>query len=157
MKKTIKVLSVISLVCSCMALVLALAFTSFLWRPLGSSFASSQEVINAGPRIPIGNMISIFGYLVVSLLLLITAKVRRVIAIEIIAIVLLCVVLPPAIYLSGMYQNIFVGRAYGSLALASLASTSSMFAVPTAFSGISFQLSLITSGMRIADKVHNRK
>ena len=94
MKKTIKILSFVSLflvILSSMLIVMAL---TFLWEPFCYLFSYSEMVVNARPIIPIGSVVYICGCISISAILIATNKSKVTIVLDIILIVIICSLLP---------------------------------------------------------------
>ena len=152
MKKTINVLSIVSTVISAIALLIAIVMLTFFWKPMSLIYSSSTDIIESGPIIPIGNTLYILGCLIVSIIIVLSSKAKRVIAIEIVAMVLLCAVLPLATWILSLVQQSNVNY-LGVVAAARLLITNKVLALPVNLVSFSRMLLLVICGMRVVDKI----
>ena len=155
MHKSTKILSVISMIISCIAIFIAVAFLTFLWEPMCLLLYSGFAIEN-GPIIPIGTAVRMLGYLFISVILLATCKVKRFVAIEIIAIIA-GLVLPFFSSYIVTVQNVMLGRFIGSEGLAAFSITNNLLNLPLGIMSLSLTINMITSGMRLAEKTYLRK
>ncbi len=156
MSKPIKILSIIAVILSGFAVLLSFAVLTFLWKPINIYLNTPADLIGYDPIIPIGNMLYMFECLIIALLFLFTSKSKRVIAIEIIAIIFLTI--SPALgnYLNSI-QTTFIGKFAGDTSLIVLGITTQSLFVSSTFIGICRCLCLIIGGMRIVEKLAFRK
>lgn len=157
MNKSVKILSIISIILSLIGVLLATATLTFLWEPVNILLNSPEVISKATPIIPIGNMVYILGCVIISLVLLASYKSRKFIVIEILSIVFLSFLLPCLTYRLELNQTMLVGHTLGSNSIAILGTANSIMAIPVGFVNLSVALSLITSGMRIIEKVISNK
>lgn len=157
MNKSVKILSIISIILSLIGVLLATAILTFLWEPVNILLNSPEVIAKATPIIPIGNMVYILGCVIISLVLLASYKSRKFIVIEILSIVFLSFVFPLLAYRLDMTQTIWVGHTMGDNSLAVLGTANSIMAIPIGFINLSVALSLITSGMRLIEKIMSNK
>lgn len=157
MSKSIKILSIISVIFSCVGILIAIAILTFLWEPINILFNSPDVITEANPIIPIGTMMHIVSSIIVAIVLLVSCKSKKLILIEILSIVFLSMVLPVMIYRIDMTQTIFVGHTMGNNALSVMNVGNSYMVFSLGFVNLSISLCLITSGMRIAEKVIENK
>ena len=94
MNKSIKVLSIISVVMAGFAILLACFFLTVFWERLCIDLSAPDVVLDIGPRIPIGNTLYLIGSLIFVLIHFLTNKSRDNIIIEIVTIVFLSAIFP---------------------------------------------------------------
>ena len=152
MNKLIKTFSVISLILSSLAILLFLGFLTILWEPVNEIFNTPEIIIKEGPAIPIGSVIYLSGYFVVSMLLLFSRTSSKSIAPEIISAILLIVALPVLSYFASYTQSIMVGRYIGIETLEALSTTDNIGQFPMYLAKLCCSLSLVNCGIKITVK-----
>lgn len=153
MSKTTKILSIISVILVGVGVLLAASILTFLWEPMNILLNNPDEIVNSSPIIPLGNFVSMFGCATISLVLLTTHKSQKSIVIEILSIILLGIILPLFTYYLDKAQAIWVGNHMGDNALATLGMEGQLLFLPLRFIGLSSTICLLTSGMRIIEKL----
>ena len=152
MTKFIKIFSVISVVLCGVAVLLSVAFLTFLWEPMAEMLNFQREIIRVGPTIPLTSIVALFSSALFAISVLATLKTGKGVAIEILIIIFICLI-PFLNYFLGTMQTLVVGRFSGDVALASLGSTSSVLnMIPLKLAELSKMLSLLICGMRIGEK-----
>lgn len=158
MKKTISILSIGSIVVAVVALLLGIAFLTVFWKPMCMHYVSAPEnVIAAGPIIPIGNMVYMVACLLITVSICVLAKSNRTIVFEIIAIILLSAVLPVLVWRLSMSQTVEIGQTMGAVKLTALSVANNISSIATKLMAVSEALCLVVCGMSISDKVHSKK
>lgn len=153
MSRVFKILSIISAILSCIAILLSGAILTFLWDRLNIKFMNTPEsIIAIGPIVPAGSIIRILGCFLISIILLITYKSKRTITVEGILFPLLCIIIPISSHYSDLVQNISIGQAAGDSSLVALSVTNTLMTLPLFLSSLSSHLCFLVSGMRIAEK-----
>ncbi len=154
MNKTIKILSIISAIFSCVGLIMAVALLTFLWKPINHIMGTPPELENA-LIVPIGTMIYLFGCATVALFLLATYESRRFVAIEIVSIAMLVIFFPFSKWFFGLIQQSYM-NAMGTIYIAGLGNTTSVLNFSSVFASLSESVSLVLCGMRIARKIMHK-
>ena len=157
MKKTISILSIVSIVVAAVSLLLAIGFLSVFWKPMCMLFSAPQEVVAAGPIIPTGKLVYMVGCLVVAPIICVCAKSNKTIVIEIISIILLSAVLPVLAWRLSMVQTYEIGYTMGAKALTVLSIADDITSFARGLMNISAALCLVVCGMSISEKVHTKK
>ena len=157
MKKAISILSIISVVLAVSSLLLAIGFLSVFWEPMCLRFSPSREMVEAGPIIPIGDMVYLVGCLVVAVIICVCTKSNKNIVIEIISIVLLGVVLPLLAWHISKEQTAEIAQNIEVYKLAALTAAKSMSNSARGLMNVSATLCLVVCGMGISEKVILKK
>ena len=155
MNKAIKILSIIALVFSGLAFLLAGALLTFLWEPAAGIYY--VDTLSQGPVIPIGTIINMLGCLVITILLLTSLKPSRFIVIEILSIVFLIIVLPAIVNVLSMYQAQIINMRMGMDYIYRFSITNSIMIWPVRLVGMASSICLVVCGMRLGTKSVLRK
>ena len=153
MKKTILILSVISIVIAAVSMLLLISFLTAFWEPMCILFSAPQGIVEAGPIIPDGTMVYMVGCLLVTVAIGVFAKSNRAIVFEIIAIVLLSVVIPILVRRLSMTQTLVIGQTMGDAKPASLNVANQIGSFASRLMAVSEALCLVVCGMSITEKV----
>ena len=157
MKKAISILSIISVTIAGLSLLLAIVFLSVFWEPMCLRFSTLREVIEAGPIIPIGNMVYLVGCLAVTASVYACAKSSKGIAIEIVASLILGIVLPALVWDLNKTQTAEIGQTMEVYTLAALAAANSISNFACRLMNVAVSLFLVVCGMRISEKIILKK
>ena len=153
MKKTINILSIVSTVISAIAVLIAIMMLTFFWKPMSLIYCSATEdIIEAGPIIPIGNTLYILCCFTVGLIIVLSSRSKRFIAIEIVSMVLLGAVLPLATWILSLVQQSIVNY-LGEVALIRLSVTNNVLVLSLNLVSFSRALLLVICGMRVVNKI----
>lgn len=157
MRKSITVLTICSIVVAAVALLLGIIFVTVFWEPACRRYAAGEEVMAAGPIIPAGSMVYMVACLGITVAVCIFSKSSKTIVFEIIAIVLICAVLPVLVWCLPWVEALVVGHFMGEVQLAALSVASAIITFATRLMDVSGGLCLVVCGMSISDKVHSKK
>ena len=156
MKKTISILSIISIAIAAVALLLFISLMTVVWEPMCVLFNSPQDIIATGPIIPNGTMVYIVGCFLIAITAFVSTKSSRAIVLEVIAIVLLAVVIPLLDWRLSMAQTSVIGQ-MGAIALSTLSIAQQMGSFASGLMAVSEALCLVVCGMSISEKVHSKR
>lgn len=152
MKKTISILSITSIALAVLSLLLAVGLLFIFWEPVCLLISAPEAVVDAGPIIPIGNMVYMVGCLIVAVLVCICAKSNRSVVLEIMAIVFLSVILPALAWRLSMAQTSQIGRTMGAATLTALSVATDVSGFARGLMDVSVALCLVACGMSISEK-----
>ena len=153
MSKTIKVLSIISVIMIALSIFLAIGFLTVLWEPMGILYSNRDYLKETSPVLPLGDAVYLLCSFAVVLSLLLTCNTKKNIAIEIITILCLLFVLPIARNFLSLQQSMLLSGFSGVKELSALTITKSIISFPMNLAEFASSLCLINVGMRIAEKV----
>ena len=159
MKKTISILSIIAIVLSALALLWATALLFGFWEQVCVVlYDMPEEVIAAGPILPIGNVVYMVSCIALVVVAYICSKSSKTIAGEVISIIILSIVIPIVTSLLTVSQNAEIAsdfRKYSAVTALSIANTICSFA--TRLTVVANALCYVVCGMSIAEKIHAKR
>ena len=153
MKKTISILSIISVVVASVSLLLGVIFLTIFWEPASRIYASDLEVIAEGPILPIGNMFNLVACLLIVVAVCVFSGTNRTIVLEIIAVVLLSFVIPVLVECLSMAQAAIISKTMGIIKYTVLMVAENISDIFAWLMAISKSLCLVVCGMSISKKV----
>ena len=156
MKKTINILTIMSIVLSATTLLLFIAFVSVFWEQTCLLFSDSHELIEMGPTIPLAGTVSMVGRLLISIFIFAFRKTPKFIAIEIFSIVFLAAILPISSFFLSLIQNSIVSHE-GILEVFALNVTTNINQYASKFATLCPPICFIVCGMRLSEKIRLRK
>ena len=156
MKKTISILSIISLCVAATALLLAIALLTVFWKPACRLYGASVDVMAAGPAISVSSVVSMLTGLAIAVGACVFTKSSRTIVFEIIA-VLLIIGIPVLDTLLSHVEAAAIGHWAGGEKLVALSMSSSIISVAAGLMGKAKALCLVICGMSISEKVISKR
>ena len=157
MNKAIKILAIISLALAILGILLSVAVITFWWKPMSGLFVSPSSGLDVSPIPSVGDVLYMFGSLVIVIILCATPNQKGVIVPEIIFIVLLTMVYPVLTWYLNFIQQTYLAMSLGVNYLASFSTTSHILSFPGALVKLASLCSLVICGMRIVYKVYCKK
>ena len=156
MKKTISILSIISLCVAATALLLAIALLTVFWKPACRLFGASVDVTAAGPVISVSSVVSMLTGLAIAVGACVFTKSSRTIVFEIIA-VLLIIGIPGLDTLLSYVEATVIGHWGGTDKLAALSISSGIISFAAGLMGNAKALCRVICGMSISEKVISKR
>jgi hypothetical protein len=157
MKKAIKILSIIAIALSVLALLCEIALLFVFWEEVCSIHMAPESVIAEGAILPVGNTVYIVGCMVLAIVVYICSKSSKSIMGEIVSIIMLSIILPIVVSRLSFTQTKEIANTIDSYLLAAFTISRNTSALAHSLTSVAATLCYVVCGISISEKIHLKK